>query len=387
MFAKHLACVSEWSSRIFSSGCIVLMYLAETTFFLAVCLCSDASAQENSDARLIWRWQGYSTAWPVFVFTPDGTSLVSSSAQTGGPVKLWSLRDGEFQIIAEEPGSDIALSPDGNEVLLAMGRTNMAVLVDMETGVRQAEFAHPHAVWTVAFAHDSHYILTGSSETVPGQEDRVGSLRLWGSESGDLIEIIVVGGRSVEEARFSPDGDYCFVMDAYFANGPTFVKGSMWSTATWEPMYLFGREERYFGLWPIFDFSPTEPCYAVGSSITQTGSAIQILDVMDGSVKEGHLPEYDGQRLSRRLIRYFPNGTLMAIAGQEDIGLYDLESREVVCMFPFVGENPDGESVRSLAVSPTGQYLAVGRFNGYIELWDVSAFSEAGVGEEWTRYE
>ena len=387
MFAKHLACVSQCSSRMSSSGTTALVYLAKATLFLAVCLCPNASSQDDIDARLIRRWQAYTRSVKAIEFSPDSRTLASNVYQGG--VTLWRVDSGASRQLSEQGGSSIVYSPDGKQILFTVGEPNKAILMDVETREIRQEFRHTWVVSSVCFSPDGRYVITGGGEAVAGEEDGVGTMRFWDGGSGTLLQLADVGGLYVTDMQFSSSGEYLFAMNAYRNNRfLTFVEGSTWSAATWEPVFRFRREERYFGQWPIFDLSPAEPCYAVAPSTTQFGWGIDILDILNGRiVKDSHRPEYEGRQLSPEYLNYFPSGTLMAMAAREDVWLYDLESREVVCLFPFVGENPDDESVRSLAVSPDGRCLAIGKTNGYSELWDVSAFSGAGVGEEWNAYE
>ena len=343
---------------------------------------------EGADARLIRRWQAFADGATVVSISPDGRSLVSSSGHTGAGVTLWNIDGSGSRRLAERGGYDVTFSPDGSHVLFVTGRANKAILFDLGTDAVAHEFDFNGGVWTAVFSPDGRWIVTGSETPVDGREENVGVIHVWDADTRVLQRMIEIGGQRVTKVRFSPGADYCFIIDAYFANGPTFREGSMWSAATWEPVYRFGRDERYFGIIGVFDFSPTDPHYAVAPALNEQKGGVDVLDVENGRIIiDTHKPELSGQRVSPERIKYFPNGTLMAMAAREDVWLYDLESREVVCMFPFVGENPDDESVKSLAVSPDGRCLAIGKTNGYSELWDVSAFTGAGIGEEWSGYE
>jgi len=116
----------------------------------------------------------------------------------------------------------LAVSPNGREVLVALGK--VAWLWDVETG-RQLRplVGHSGNVSAVAYAPDGKSVLTGSEDN---------TVRLWDPATGKQLRLFESGGQ-VHSVAFSPDGR------AVLSGGES-APAHLWNAATGKELQRFG---------------------------------------------------------------------------------------------------------------------------------------------------
>ena len=216
--------------------------------------------------------------------TMDGTIRLWDMA-AGAPSRVFHLEDSDYVL----PRS-IAISPDGRYVAAGGGRqtkspqTGWVVVWDTTSGQQVARLAgHPAHVQCVSFSPDPaapRQLLTASNQP---------SADLWDIASGEKIRSFGRGLGNVQQAIFSPDGQYVLTDGADYAQKKNQLV--LWSAAT-------GKEVKEF-LVPtatvtFIKFSPDGRRLAVGSSEWSTHKNELILwDVASGNklhVLESTLP-------------------------------------------------------------------------------------------------
>jgi WD40 repeat protein len=124
-----------------------------------------------ASGKEVRRFAGHTQDVTAAVFLPDGRRFVSAGMD--GTVRLWSVPTGVELRRLEHPGgvNDVALSPDGRQVLSAGFGDNAARLWNLIDGSELHHFeGHTAAVLGVAFAPDGGHALSASAD---------GTARLW----------------------------------------------------------------------------------------------------------------------------------------------------------------------------------------------------------------
>ncbi|KAF9069544.1 WD40-repeat-containing domain protein [Rhodocollybia butyracea] len=158
---------------------------------------SPSALFEHRDDILI---TGHTNAVNSVAFSPDGTSIVSGSADS--TVRIWDRSTGE-QICPSIKGhsdgvASVAFSPNGKTIV--SGSWDRAVrLWAFETGqqVGSSLEGHTHSVTSVAFSCDGIHVASGSGDS---------SVRIWDVLTGEEIRYLEGHTKTVNSVTFSPDG-------------------------------------------------------------------------------------------------------------------------------------------------------------------------------------
>ena len=181
------------------------------------------------------------TVWSL-AFAPDGESLVSSC--TDGTVRLWDLRSGGSQFLAQGIYStSVAYAPDGQEIACChlngafvwrVGSWGERRVIDLGRGAKlryspdgrylAAAGAYRVAVWdreaarlvppragaptgaySLAFSPDSRVLASGH-RTPYGQPDVDHWVRLARPDTGEEVAVLRGHGDTATALAFSPDG-------------------------------------------------------------------------------------------------------------------------------------------------------------------------------------
>ncbi len=264
-------------------------------------------------------------------------------------------RMGTLRFRHETYVNSVAYSPDGKR--LASGAWSVIRLWDAATGEEVLSIDSPHrANGGVCFSPDGNIVATASS----------GCLQLWDSRTGKKLR----EQKYVRDSfSFSPDGKLVAGSSAE-GYGPDYpYKLRVWEVAT-------GKQHRSFDVDPsLVAFSPNGRLLVAGGGFVAKGptKSLVLLDVKDGNkLATIEAPE----RWGATAVLFSPDGKLLFV----NSGGWAIQVREV----------PSGKLVRelkgdtggtndSLAISPDGKILAVGRWlagkpgrNGLLSLWDVA---------------
>jgi WD40 repeat protein len=141
--------------------------------------------------------RGHTGAVNVCVFAGD--RVVSGSSD--GTVRLWDADSGECIHIMqghEKKVRGLATTSDGLRAL-STSEGGTLIVWDLTTGeqIRRQTRAHSKPIWTVVLAPDDAHYATGSGD---------GTIRLWNTESGELLRTIEAHKGGVQDILFSGDG-------------------------------------------------------------------------------------------------------------------------------------------------------------------------------------
>ncbi|HEV7854736.1 MAG TPA: TIR domain-containing protein [Mycobacterium sp.] len=149
------------------------------------------------------------------VFSPDGRRLATAGAD--GTFRMWDADTGTPVGAPTNPGqgplTSVAFSPDGRRLAIGGGDPTVGVTGDHDGTVGMWDLetnspigmphAHGELVHSVAFSPDGNRLVSGGVEA--GYN---GTVRLWDTNTGQLIRAVPIGGADVVvfAVAYRPDG-------------------------------------------------------------------------------------------------------------------------------------------------------------------------------------
>ena len=145
---------------------------------------------------------GHSAWVSAIIFSPDGSTIVSSSGDN--TLKIWDAGSGrELRTLIghSSPVLAAAFSPDGH-IIASGSRDSTIKLWNVANGSELFTIGgQGGSISTLVFSHDGHAIISGSNDN---------SLIIWDVGSGK--ELLTLKGHSgvINSATFDPEGKYLF---------------------------------------------------------------------------------------------------------------------------------------------------------------------------------
>ncbi|EGJ34237.1 MULTISPECIES: caspase family protein [Moorena] len=238
--------------------------------------------------------------------------------------------------------TDIAFSPDGKQILSGSDDGKVR-LWNTETGqlIHTLE-GHTDDVTDIAFSPDGKQILSGS-------DDR--TVRLWDTETGQLIHTLEGHTNDINAIAFSRDGKQIL-------SGSFDKTVRLWDTETGQLIHTL---EGHTYLVTDIAFSPDGKQILSGSRDktvrlwdTETGQLIHTL--------EGHTNDINA-------IAFSPDGNKILSGGDDNsLRLWDTESGQLIHTL-----QGHANHVTSIAFSPDGNKILSGGDDNSLRLWDTES--------------
>ncbi len=309
---------------------------------------------------------------------------------TGGETTLapMAIPDIKPQVPVVSPIASLRFSPDGK--VLAVGAYREVRLVDPETSKLVATLpGHADYVRSMAFSPDGKMLAAGG-----GLPQRGGEIKIWDTQSHQLLKTMQGGTDCIYSVAWSPDGKLVASgsydkmvklwdvasgkevrnlqdhIDAVFSvafspDGKRLASASqdrtvkIWDVASGRRLYTLG--DATDGLTSV-EYSPS------GDRVAAAG--------YDKTIYVWRLGDSDGS-LIRSLIA--DEGSILALVWTPDGKMIVTSSsdgsirfRDAATLDPLrvIDKQPDW--VQALSVSPDGNRLAAGRYNGSLTLYDIN---------------
>jgi WD40 repeat protein len=268
---------------------------------------------------------------------------------------------GELQTLRGHTGVvwSVAYSPDGERIAsAAASMADQTVRIwNAHTGQHLLTFSrHTQPVFSVAFSPDSKLIASGSGHfSDPSQP---GELKLWDAATGQEIRPFQAKVGMIHSVAFSPDG-------RYLAAGGFIGSAEIWDTTTGQrQIQLTGHKPGVIGV----AFSPDGKQLATASGTfdtTEVEVRPGIITLWDATTGQ-KLFTLEGHDASLRGVAFSQDGQYLASASNDEtVKIWDLRGRRE--LRTLRGHH---HQVCGVEFSPDGQRLASSSDDGSVKVWD-----------------
>ena len=280
----------------------------------------------------------------------DGRYLATGSRDN--VVILWDVATRRnLRVLKGHKGgiSSVAFSPDGRQ-LLTGSRDSTAALWDVVTGERRHVFtAHKRPVESVAFSADGRQMLTASED---------GTVVLWDGATGTRVRSFGEASFYVQCVAFSPDGRRVL---AGGTDDQSRGKAILWDVASGNRLQTFSGDREFSG----------HPESVSCSAFLPDGKSI-LIGAKDGTIVLWDAPTGDrvrefrghGQTRGVKGLAVSADGRQIFSYSLTEAILWDTATGKPARRFP--------DAARCLAFSPDSKWLAAGKTDGTVVIWDTS---------------
>ena len=321
-----------------------------------------------------------------------------------------AIPDIPTQVPVVSPVTSVKFSPDGK--LLAVGGYRYVRLIDPVTGKTLATLSgHADYVRSIAFSPDGKMLAAGG-----GPPQRWGEIKIWDVRSRQLLNTMEGHKDCIYSVAWSVNGKL-------IASGSYDKMAKLWDVATAKE--LLNLQDHIDAVFAVA-FSPDGTRLASASQDrtvkiwdVATGRRLYTLsDALDGLLNLAYSPSgdqiaaagYDKTiyvwRLAREdghlaqsliadedsilVLLWSPDGKTIITASSDG----SIRFRDAATLNPISVIDHQPDWVETLGISPDGTWLAAGRYNGSLSLYDVKTSKEVrgtmmGVlpDEPWTEYD
>jgi WD40 repeat protein len=296
------------------------------------------------------------------------------------------------QVPVTSPITSLAYSPDGR--ILAIGGYQKVELKATDTGKVLATLAgHADYVRSLAFSPDGKWLAAAG-----GMPQRQGEIKIWDVANHQLLHTLIGHTDCIYSVAVSPDGkllasgsyDKSIILwdattgknlktlrdhiDAVFAvafspDGKWLASGSqdrtvkIWSVATGERLYTLGNPTD----------SVTSIAFRHGSNQLAAAGFDKTIWVWNLTPEAGTLAQSliaDEDAILQ--IAFTPDGKRLVTTSSD----LSVTVRDAGSLNPIVVFDKQPDWVEALSISPDGKWLAAGRYNGTLSIYNLQDYQE-----------
>lgn len=318
----------------------------------------------TGEAELLWRAELEDPVVAVATH-PDGVHLAVGARATF----LYQLADGRMvgALVRRHTPEDLAYAPDGATLAIGLGVYGVS-MTEVDSG---EEFREVGGGFNsrVSFAPDGAHLATG---------DRSGSVTLWTPDgSEELAELV---------AHDLPSGP----MDASVTALEHHPDGVLLAATQWEDCITRIWDTRTEEIVHTLDLGANCPLVPTPFAFAPDGATMVGPDEQDGdpvlrwwaadtAEPVDHVP-YGDELVD---LAFSPDSSLLAVAGRPgasvdgQVHVFDTGTGELFALLePEPLEDDDFVRLNSIAFSPDGGHVVVGRWDGVVEVWRLPGAEE-----------
>ena len=310
----------------------------------------EAPAAPEGEPELVW---SVSHEHPIsaLVLSPDAETLAVGEWAT----YLHQVADGRLLdvFVHTHRPSDLAFAPDGEALGVGLG-VGGVVLVDPSDGTELQQVGSGFDN-RVAFAPDGTQLATGN---------RDGVVWLWSADGSEQLAALDDDADFLDALEYHPDGDVLAAVD--FA-----CVTRLWDleSESVDRVLELDAGLSCYHMGP-FGFSPDGQVMA-GAFVEDWEQSLRLLTVDDATpVWEVPVP---GQV---RDLGFSPDGALLALAPRDATMILDVETGAVRHTLDPPSEEGQSTYPTTVVFTPDGGHLAVGHWDGTVELWRLPGAEE-----------
>ena len=284
-------------------------------------------------------------------FSPDGKLLAVGGYKD---VQLLDAASGKVLATLTDHADVVralAFSPDGTKLAAAGGlpaRSGEIKIWDLQSHrLLETMTGHKDCIYSVAVSPDGKLVTSGSYDKL---------ILLWEIDSGKQLRTLKDHIDAVFAVAFSPDGKR-------LASGAQDRSVKLWDVASGQR--LFTLSEPLDGITTVA-FRPSGTQLAAGGY----DKVIRTWDLTDkgGTLAQSMIAHED----TILQLKYSPDGkTLVSSSADRTIRFWDAET-----LTSLKALDKQSDWVQAISVSPNGKWLAAGRYDGSVSVYDLATYQE-----------
>lgn len=305
----------------------------------------------------------FASASPILsvAFSPNGRLAATGSLKSNGSywdVNLWDVETGQLiKALSAHTGAvlQVVFSPDGKSIVSASADRSM-ILWDTATGtIVHRYFGHTATVNSAAFSPDGNHILSAS-------QDRI--LMMWDATKGARLGAFVGHTNQVYRVAISPDGKTAL-------SGAADTTVILWDIASQKALGTFGKPKNKDA-----EIGHTDTVYGVAFSpdgrlmVSGAGdNRIILWEVESGKLIRVFGDDSHHHTSTVTSVAFSPDGkTVLSGSWDKNAILWNVETGEMIDTF-------EGHSnwVYNVAFSPDGKTALSASQDKTVILWDVAS--------------
>ncbi len=284
------------------------------------------------------------------VFSDDGKTLAAIGGKNDKLI-VWNVDSGKELLTLDENNDwDFALSPDGRLLASTTWGGSWITIRDTKTGEILQRVTVKAIYQGLAFSPDGNVLAIGGSDAI----------WLWDIQQNKLFDYLGPQSRSISKLAFSRDGKQLVSV------GDLAIQ--LWDLSTKKAITTIRLSPRYYLYWgaaispgnPDYIAIPYMSSYDSSSDFYLGKDSVEIWNISQGKLTST-INEFRDVVIP---IAISPDARYLALSHYTNDPFWNISSKKAVIEFQ--------PTLSVFAFSADGNFLAVGKSDGIVELWDIS---------------